>query len=83
MTETKTQRHKTYKAPYHNFTNPTLLSREELHRTFAGLLYTSDFDTEISELHNSESKVAGRILSTWRFDMSCQRNSDARERRIV
>lgn len=63
-----------YKAPYHNLTNPTLLSREEMHRTFGGVIYSSDFDTEYSGKSNTESKHAGRIMSSWRFDMQCEAN---------
>lgn len=74
MTANTAKRHNTYKAPYHNFTNPTLLSREELHRTFGGVIYSSDFDTEYSGKSNTESKHAGRIISSWRFDMQCEAN---------
>ena len=82
MTEAKTQKHNT-QVTYHNFSNPTLLSREELHRTFGGILSVSDFDTEISVMHNSESKMAGRILTSWRIDLRCERNLEARGRRNI
>jgi|GEM_PF-4400711 hypothetical protein len=74
MTANTAKRHNTYKAPYHNLTNPTLLSREELHRTFGGMIYSSDFDTEFSGKPDSESKYAARIMSSWRFDMQCGAN---------
>lgn len=74
MTTNTSKRRNTYKAPYHNLTNPTLLSREELHRTFGGMIYSSDFDTEFAGKSDSESKHAARIMSSWRFDMQCEAN---------
>ncbi len=56
-----------------------ILFKEETQNTFGGIIYSSDFDTEYRKTHN----IASRIVSDWRFDEMCQKNSLARDKRIT
>lgn len=57
-----------------------LPTREELHRTYAGSISASDFNTQ-SKYTRRYSPTADRITSAERFDYSCAGNLAARKRR--
>lgn len=40
--------------------------------TFSGLIYPSDFDTEISNIVTNRSSYADRIAASWKFDNYCK-----------
>ena len=44
------------------------------HRTFGGRIYEYDFETEFAGNNKTESSLAGRIFSDWRFDEQCKKN---------
>lgn len=56
-------------------------TREEMHRTFGGLIYESDFNSEYwHNITRNRSIIADRIASDWRFDQKCRKNAEIRER---
>ena len=49
------------------------------HTTYGGHICLSDFNTDYSGKSNANgSKVAAKILSDWRFDISCKKNDETR-----
>ena len=50
-------------------TLPPYPTREQLHRTFGGIIYQSDFETNFSGYTASESFVARRIECDYRREM--------------
>lgn len=49
-------------------------------RTFGGLIYESDFNTDYRGDDQKESSIAKRIISDWVFDQQCAKNIEYRER---
>lgn len=52
--------------------NPAKLSREELHRTYGGLVRLAEFDTEPLVQDMSYSYWASKIVANWNFDKKCR-----------
>lgn len=53
-----------------------VINYENLHRTFGGRIYASDFETEYAprkSRNNEESRIANRIFQDWRFDDMCSK----------
>lgn len=49
------------------------------HRTFGGIIFPSDFNTEMGGKHNTKgSSIASRIISDRNFDKYCKRNIEIR-----
>lgn len=72
MTERKTTYCYKHKTP--------ILSREETHKTFGGLIYESDFETDYGGKNYKRSQVASRIVTDRNFDKQCKTNTKIRER---
>lgn len=53
-------------------------TREEFHRSFAGVIYDSDFDTTCD---HSPIDMGSRIITTKKFDNHCKINDNIRKRR--
>ena len=53
------------------------------HRTFGGLIFESDFNTEYRGRTEKQSPAAKRIVAARRFDNQCRQHADARDRRLV
>lgn len=51
-------------------------SKDELHRTYGGEIYEYDFNG-----HLYLSDVASKIIRSWSFDRTCNRNIKARANR--
>lgn len=49
-------------------------------RTFGGLIYESDFNTDYRGDDQKESSIAKRIVSDWVFDQKCAKNIEYKER---
>lgn len=45
---------------------------------FGGIIYASDFNTNYADRKN----IANRIVSDWNFDRQCQKNEEARNKRM-
>lgn len=54
-----------------------IITQDETHRRFSGIIYSSDFSTEYQGTKN----MAARIMSDWRFDEECMKNSQNQERK--
>lgn len=47
------------------------LNREELHKTFGGIIWESDFCTDFNK---KSGNCVERIITSWRFDKRCCKN---------
>lgn len=56
-------------------TTINITKNHNLHNTYGGRIYNSDFDTEFSY-----GNVASRIISDWKFDQQCKKNIENKER---
>lgn len=65
----------TYQLPSHS---SRTLNREYLHRTYAGPIYASDFNTEYSS-----GTMASRIAASERFDQQCRKDCNMRDLRAI
>lgn len=52
--------------------NPVRLSREELHKTYGGLVLESEFDTDYIKKESKVSYWATKIIANWKFDKYCK-----------
>lgn len=59
------------KLPSVGYCTPVIIPKEELHRTFGGFIYFSDFNTEYSGNENKRSVIADRIMTCKKFDEQC------------
>lgn len=59
---------------------PHIPTRKEFHQRFGGIISAVDFNTEYAGKLHRTSRVAKRIFSDMRFDISCQRNIDTYRR---
>ena len=51
---------------------------------FGGRIYLSDFETDYRGKDNTTgSIIASRIISDWRFDEMCKKNSIIRDKKII
>lgn len=50
-----------------------VINYDNLHRTFGGKIYASDFETEYAPRNNNRSQIADRIFQDWRFDDMCSK----------
>lgn len=57
--------------------------KKNLHNTFGGILYPSDFNTGRKEAgKRSGSSVAARIIADRHFDSECQKNAERRQQKL-
>lgn len=51
-----------------------IITREELHRSFGGYIYQSDFNNDYAGKNRMTSPTASRIVSDSNFDNACRKN---------
>lgn len=80
MTETQNSNLESHKklSPV-GYCTPVIIPREELHRTFGGIISFSDFCTERFDNENQRSKIADRIMSHKKFDGWCKSTTARKE----
>ena len=53
-----------------------VINYDNLHRTFGGEIYASDFETKkYTHRNDDESQIADRIFQDWRFDDMCSKGA--------
>lgn len=55
--------------------------KTENHNTFGGIIFASDFNTDYRGKDSQNgSSIASRILSDWKFDEDCKKNTENRDK---